>query len=79
MSSEEANSQTCLTWFSVVLISTSLHFCADKATAQNNQKRAVPFAEYGTEKMIYDVRMEPQALLYKGIILYGVELLVLKF
>ena len=40
-------------------------FCAHEAHAQASAKA---FAAHGTEKMIYDARMEPQALLHKDIL-----------
>ena len=40
-------------------------FCIDEVHAQASSKS---FATHGTEKMIYDARMEPQALLHKDVL-----------
>lgn len=49
----------------VVSLATILFTGGDRA---NGQQTGKPFATHGTEKMIYDARMEPQAVLHKDVI-----------
>jgi hypothetical protein len=51
--------------WAVVLLCTILFASADPVLGQQTGE---PFATHGTEKMIYDARMEPQAVLHKDVI-----------
>lgn len=51
--------------WTVVSVAIILFASADPALGQQSGK---PFATHGTEKMIYDARMEPQAVLHKDVI-----------
>jgi len=67
MSSEKITNYN-MKWILVILLSVGTKICACEAVAQDEKIKGVPFAHYGTEKMIYDLRMGPQALLYEDVI-----------
>ena len=68
MSSEKTLNPDKMKWILVLLLSAGTRFYTCEAVAQNEKIKGVPFARYGTEKMIYDVRMGPQALLHDEVI-----------
>lgn len=51
--------------YTMLLAVIAVLFCMDEVHAQASGK---PFATHGTEKMIYDARMEPQALMHKDVL-----------